>query len=239
MKHVGILEAGRSPSEAEKFGTSPQRFIDYFSDQPDLIFSAFPVFETGTLPKITECDAFIITGSVHSVYDDLKWIGLLKNFVRKAVAANTPVLGVCFGHQLMAEAFGGRVEKSDNGRGIGVHEHFLTKPGKEVFEGMLSIRLMAAHQDQVIEPPVEGSLLATSSFCKYAAFSYRPSGLSLQGHPEISPDYERHIILKWQKDDPINTEKVEEALHILNSMQSDALKIKPILSRFLTGRLTL
>jgi GMP synthase-like glutamine amidotransferase len=240
MKRIGIFETGRPSLDLiNKFGDSPQLFRTYFAEQKNLLFTTYSVCRGDAIPRPQDCDAFLLTGSEHSVYDKLVWIPPVMEFIRNAVGESIPVLGICFGHQLMAQAFGGEVRKSPKGRGIGIHQHMLTDIGQRVFSGLDAIGLMAAHQDQVIIPPPEGKLLASSPFCDYAGFSYGKSGLSLQGHPEIIPDFEKQIITDWQKSDPVDPQIVTTALRSLDEVRLDAAAIRNVLARFLSGHLAL
>src|SRR5690606_32956787 len=111
-----------------------------------------------------EAEGWLLTGSRHGVYDGLPFIAPLEAFVRDAYAAGVPLVGVCFGHQLIAQALGGRVEKFDGGWAVGRHSY--------AFEGVGEVALNAWHQDQVIEAPAGARQVASSEFCKNAALVY-------------------------------------------------------------------
>ncbi|MDJ1007942.1 MAG: type 1 glutamine amidotransferase [Paracoccaceae bacterium] len=122
-----------------------------------------------------EADGWIITGSKHGVYDDLAFIAKLEDFIRAAFAANRPMVGICFGHQIIAQAMGGTVVKFPGGWGAG---HSIYD-----FHGE-TVPLVAWHQDQVVEPPDTAEVIATSTFCEYAALLYGANALTIQAHPE-------------------------------------------------------
>lgn len=238
MPRIGILEMGRpAPEVVVQYGHAPRWFRGYFGEQPELTFADFPVFENGHVPDVKECDAWIMTGSSHSVYENVPWFPPMHRLIRHAVEQDIPVLGICFGHQLMAQALGGKVEKSLKGRGIGIHRHELTDAGRELFKGLDALHLVAAHQDQVVVPAPGSRLLATSPFCENAAFSYGPHALSLQGHPEILKPFALHVIHSWQESDPIDPKLVQAALHSLDTLAPDAPHIQPVLTRFLKKEL--
>src|SRR4029077_13579074 len=135
------------------------------------------------LPDPATLDAVLLTGSPAGVYDDLDWIAPLEDFVRSAYALKTPMAGICFGHQLMAQALGGIVRKSDKGWGIGRHVYDIA-PGNGVIDGE-RIAIAASHQDQVIAPPPGARTILSSAFAEHAGLLYgNGSALSVQPHPE-------------------------------------------------------
>ena len=155
----------------------------------------------GELPDTPDlCDAWLITGSRHGVYDDLAWIAPLKDFLRAARDAERALVGVCFGHQVLAEAFGGRAEKSEKGWGVGVHRYEVVARPPWMAEAPRELAWHAMHQDQVTAIPADATLLARSTFCPYAMLAYgdpaRPDAISVQGHPEFSTAYARDLVLR-------------------------------------------
>lgn len=178
---IGILETGRPPEElAGAYPDYPAMFADLLA-APDLTFRPYAVLD-GELPaSVTEADGWLITGSRHGVYEDHDWIAPLKAFIREIDAAGQPLVGICFGHQIMAEALGGRAEKYDGGWALGAHEYRGS-------DGQVH-RLNAFHQDQVTEVPPGAEVIASSPFCQYAALRYRGNMVSLQPHPEFAADY--------------------------------------------------
>ena len=145
------------------------------------------------VPDVVDCDGYIITGSRYSVYDDLPWIRHLVDFVRDALSAGKKIVGVCFGHQLMAHYFGGLVEKSSNGWAVGVHksEIILKQPWMDFNKGQSgnTFSLISSHQDQVVSMPTDASLYATNDFCPIAGFVVGHQVMTVQGHPEFDKDY--------------------------------------------------
>jgi GMP synthase-like glutamine amidotransferase len=141
-----------------------------------------------------QADAWLVTGSRHGVYDGLPWIEPLKTFLRACVAARVPVVGICFGHQILAEALGGRAVKSDRGWGLGVQDYDVVPGAPEWLRAMPAhFSMRALHQDQVVDLPPDAHVLARSPHCAFAALAYgdpeRPTAISLQPHPEFGPEF--------------------------------------------------
>ena len=197
---IGILETGKvNEALIPRHGEYPPMFAALLSPEgPELTFRSYAT-EDGELPESpAECDAWLITGSRHGVYDDLPWIEPLKAFLRAARVAKRPMVGICFGHQILAEALGGKAVKSDKGWGVGVHDYSVTcRPGW--MEGAPnSISVHAFHQDQVVEVPEDATVLASSPFCEFAMLAYgdpeAPDAISIQPHPEFGTDYTRDLL---------------------------------------------
>jgi GMP synthase-like glutamine amidotransferase len=130
-------------------------------------------------------EAILITGSSAGVYDALDWIAPLEAFVRRAHDRKVPMVGVCFGHQLIAQALGGTVRKSEKGWGLGRHVYDVA-PGNGLVEGA-RIAIACSHQDQVITPPVRARTILSSDFTPHAGLLYAGgTTLSVQAHPEFS-----------------------------------------------------
>ena len=216
---IGILETGRSrASLTERFGSYPDMFKALLGRaDPALTFEVYPVVD-GTFPAGPEdCDGWVVTGSRHGVYEDLPWMRTLKDFLLRAVDARVPVVGICFGHQILAEALGGRVAKSDRGWGVGIHEYEIVTPkpwmGEE--ERPAPLPLNAIHQDQVVELPAGVEVIARSAFCPYAMLAYGDTAMSIQAHPEFSIPYEK-ALLDVMRGDSVPTALADAALERIN-----------------------
>ena len=187
---VAILETGHPPGRlAEQFGDYPAMFRKLLG--PGFAVESFDV-AAGELPEPAAHSAYLITGSPAGVYDPLPWIAALEAFIREAKDAK--MVGICFGHQVMAEALGGHVEKSDKGWGAGLHRYRIV--GSEPWmDGTGEIAAPASHQDQVVVQPPNTVLVATSPFTEYAGLAWtdRPA-ISFQFHPEFSPAFAKALI---------------------------------------------
>jgi GMP synthase-like glutamine amidotransferase len=194
---IGVLEAGKIPVDfGERYDGFPKMFETLLGAvDPTLAFKTYPVVD-GVFPaSVSAEDGWLVTGSRHGVYDDLPWIAPLKEFLRRAVDAGIPVIGICFGHQILAEALGGKVVKVQQGWGCGVQRYALSKR-LPFLDGLPEhFALNAMHQDQVVVLPPGAEVIATSEFCPYASLAYGGNALSFQGHPEFSRDFVRELLL--------------------------------------------
>lgn len=187
---LAIIETGRPPGDlSSRFGDYSAMFTRMLG--PDFEFETFHA-QAGDLPDSSAHEAYLITGSPAGVYDPLPWIPELLQFIRRS--SDKKMVGICFGHQAMAEALGGRVEKSNKGWGIGLHRYRVEQV-RPWMDGAGEISIPVSHQDQVIVQPPKTDIVATSDFTPYAALAWtdRPA-VSFQFHPEFEPDYTRALI---------------------------------------------
>lgn len=189
---IGILEAGLLRDEmVGRFDPYPvmfERFIGLAGHEFE--FETFCVLNNEMPPSIYACDGWLITGSRHGVYDQLEWMAPLQDFVRELAAEKIPLIGVCFGHQIIAQALGGEVVKSDKGWGVGVHDYRIDRVHSWMQTGSRQAKMYAFHQDQVVKLPETAEVFLSSDFCPYAGLSYGDSIISVQAHPEFEEDYE-------------------------------------------------
>ena len=182
---LAILETGRPPGDlAQRFGDYPAMFAKMLG--PEFEVQSFDV-TAGELPDPAARDAVLITGSPAGVYEDHDWLPGLFDFIR--AAKDSKMIGVCFGHQAMAEALGGHVEKSDKGWGVGLHSYPIIRH-EAWMDDVPLVAAPASHQDQVVQPPPNAELIASSVFTPYAGFAWRDQpAISFQFHPEMSPAF--------------------------------------------------
>ena len=191
---IGILETGRPPQELEsEFPDYPTMVANWLAPiQAE--FKSYAALD-GELPNTpTDCDLWIITGSRFGVYERLDWVTALENFVRECHAAVQPMIGICFGHQLIAQALGGEVRKSDKGWGLGVETYPIANWPKELGHAPQSLNLQSYHQDQVERVPDGAQILAGTDFCPVGALWYPGFALTVQGHPEFESDYFKSLV---------------------------------------------
>ena len=226
---LAILETGRPPGDlVRRFGDYPAmmtRMLDgeFEIDTFDVAAGEFPA-------DPSDYEAYLVTGSPAGVYDPLPWIEPLKQFLRDA--GDRKLVGICFGHQIMAEAFGGHVEKSDKGWGIGL-QHYEIDRVEPWMDEMASIDVPASHQDQVVAQPPHTKVIASSPFTPFAALAWtdRPA-ISVQFHPEFDLDYAKALI-------EARREKMPDADRAIASLDrpNDNARIADWIRRFLTAPL--
>ena len=189
---LGVLQAGGPPvALALKFGSYAQMFMATLGEGP-----AWRVYDVqqGEWPEQPEDqDGYIVTGSSSGVYETDAWIAQLLEFLR-AARGRVKLVGVCFGHQAMAQAFGGRVIKSPKGWGVGLHTYRVVERTSWMDDAS-SFALPASHQDQVVELPPGARVLAASDFTPFAMLDYPGlDAISIQPHPEFAPAYAQALI---------------------------------------------
>lgn len=190
---VGILKTGRPPKPAiPQFGTYPDMFMRLLG--PDAYDWRVYAADEGELPDAPEdCAAYIVTGSAAGVYESDPWIGELLDWLR-AARGRAKLVGICFGHQAMAQAFGGQVIKSPKGWAIGQQNYHVLR-AEPWMDGPPAIRLPGSHQDQVVELPPNAEVVAASAFTPLGALAWRDQpAISMQLHPEFEPAYARALI---------------------------------------------
>jgi GMP synthase-like glutamine amidotransferase len=190
---LGILETGRPPRALRpQFGDYPAMFRALLGEDA-FDYRTFQTY-AGELPtQVEDCDAYLVTGSPAGVYEDRPWIGPLLDFLR-ATKGRAPLVVICFGHQAMAQAFGGKVEKSARGRVQGL-QRYAVAHCEPWMDGAGSFYGAAAHQDQVVALPPDACLVAGDSSTPYGMLSYRGQrAISLQLHPEFEPAFARALV---------------------------------------------
>ncbi|OCH96753.1 GMP synthase [Legionella jamestowniensis] len=156
----------------------------------------FSIFDArqGQLPdNVHAADAYLISGSRHGVNDDFAWIRKLEEFVLCLHQARKKIIGICFGHQLIAKVLGGKVVAA-NGWGIGISSNKITQRKSWMLPAQNNLNLIVSHQDQVVELPSEAEILASSDFCPVYMMQINNHLLTVQGHPEFTKAYSQALI---------------------------------------------
>ena len=201
---LAILQTGHNnPALPQTLRAYPQMFSDLLvplAPNQDVEFTTYRVVD-GEFPNdIHDHDGYIITGSRHGVYEDLPFIAPLMRFIQDCFAHNIPQAGICFGHQALAQALGGRVEKSTKGWGVGIRKVNVVKTTNYMEEGSDTIDLIYVHQDQVLDLPENAVHLAGDEFCPNAAYAIGDTVFSVQGHPEFDKGYVHELLAIRGKD---------------------------------------
>ena len=195
---IGILEADPAlESLRDEFGNYVVMFKDLLNEGAEgreLDFRVYNVLDGEYPVDLDECDGYLITGSRASVYDDEEWIHNLQDFVIQLHNAKKKLVGICFGHQLVAQALGGKTEAAEVGWGVGVHSSRVRESTDYMFPNEREISLLVSHKDQVTELPDGAKLLASSDFCEHAMFQVDNHILTFQGHPEFAKGYSRGLM---------------------------------------------
>ena len=187
-----IIQTGEVPlSLRDRFGPYRRMFETMFDGTGQgFAYDMVAVSDGEPLPDPRALEGIVITGSAAGVYDDYAWLDPLRAFIRDAYGKQTPMLGVCFGHQIMADALGGDVRKSDKGWGLGRHTYAVRGRPDFMRTAPAALAVACSHQDQVIVPPAEAEVILSSDFTPNAGLSYRNgAALSFQPHPEFADDY--------------------------------------------------
>jgi len=176
---IGVLITGHPPDELAKSGAYDSYFARLLAGHGFDVVSWTVV--DGDFPQsVDEADGWLITGSKHGAYEAHDWIPPLEDFIRAAYAAAVPMIGVCFGHQIIAQALGGKVEKFKGGWSVGLTDYRI---GDDTYA------INAWHQDQVVEKPAEAEVFASSDFCAHAGLVYGDRIWTIQPHPEYASDF--------------------------------------------------
>lgn len=182
---IGILQTGQAPAEMRaRLGDYPALFERLLTGQ-GFNFRTWHVEAMEFPDSPDDADGWLITGSRHGVYEDHAFIPPLEAFIREALDRKRPVVGICFGHQIMAQALGGDVGKFPGGWAVGAQDYD--------FDGQ-QITLNAWHQDQVLVPPAGARTFGRNAFCAHAALTYGDMGLSIQAHPEFDDAFIQGLI---------------------------------------------
>jgi GMP synthase-like glutamine amidotransferase len=226
---IAILETGAPPGRLrETFGDYPA-MLRAILDGAGL-FETFQV-EQGEYPRDPAAyDAHLVTGSPAGVYDERPWIAPLFDYLR-AARGRSRMAGICFGHQAMAQAFGGQVIKSPKGYGLGLHSYDVLNRAPWMVEGGDQIAVAVSHQDQVVELPPGATVLAGSDFTPFGMIDYGGGAISFQQHPEFDAPFAKALV-EIRRGAPLTDDEVETAVASLDA-PSDRHVLSGWIRRFL------
>ena len=177
---IGILQCGQSPAQLkDSLGDYPDMFVRLLGGR-GFDFDIWHVEEMQFPDDIDAADGWLLTGSRHGAYEDHAFIPPLEDFIRRAYAAGVPMVGICFGHQIIAQALGGTVVKHPGGWAVGTQDYDF---------GGQPVRLNAWHQDQVVTLPEGAQVAGRNAFCENAALIYGDTAFTVQAHPEFKDDF--------------------------------------------------
>ena len=182
---IGILQTGHVNAQlVDENGDYPEIFASFLTGR-GLGFDTFAVCD-GVFPSGPEmAEGWLITGSKYGAYEDLPWIAPLEQLIRDIYASPRPMVGICFGHQIIAQALGGKVEKFAGGWSVGRQSYTLNGE---------TLALNAWHQDQVLGVPEGAKVVSSTPFCDNAALVYGNRAFTLQPHPEINRTYIKGLL---------------------------------------------
>lgn len=194
--HICILETDViRPELIDEFKGYGHMFEQLFAKQPIAAeFSVFNVLNGQYPPQGGQYDAYLVTGSKADSFSQEPWVLKLKDFLLERYQRGDTLLGVCFGHQLLALTLGGEVARAEQGWGVGTHEYQLESPAQWQQPSLDKLTLLISHQDQVTRLPEHAQRLAFSSFCPNAAYYIGNQVLCFQGHPEFVPGYSKALL---------------------------------------------
>ena len=219
MTRIAILETGVPPEALrDDYDDYPARFRALLGDGvPTTRFNV----QEGRLPDDPSAfEGVVVTGSAAGVYEDHFWIPHLLDWLRTA-RGRTRMLGICFGHQAMAQAFGGHVEKSDKGWGVGLHRYDILGHEPWMFPKANSVAIPVSHQDQVVAVSPDARIIAASDFTPHAGLAWGEDAASFQCHPEFQPDYAAALV--ELRRDRIPRDVADQALETLRRPNDRAL----------------
>lgn len=199
--HLGFLNADELKAEfVANYGDYPDMFSHRLRNiEPALQVSTYNA-HNGELPaSIDETDIYLLTGSKQSVYENELWISHLTEFVQALHAQKKPLIGICFGHQMVAHALGGKVEKSEHGWQVGIKRNALNSAAKDIGIQAKHFQIISSHQDQIVELAPGTEVLASESQCPFAMTRLGRHIFTVQGHPEFDKAFAKDVYTMRRK----------------------------------------
>ena len=233
---ITIVQTGDVPAPLRsEFGPYAKMFERMFDSTGfDFNYEIVTVDDHSLLPDPSRLEAIVITGSPAGVYEDHAWLPPLRDFIRGAYAAKTPMLGICFGHQIMADALGGDVQKSPKGWGLGRHTYRVLGRPDFMDNAPETVSVACSHQDQVLVPPADAEVILASDFTPNAGLFYKSGkALSFQPHPEFLDDYALALVNLRRGNAP---DAVVDGGISSFAQSSDSARISDYIAKFFLGK---
>ena len=217
---IGIIQFDSVLQQYQgQFGDYDQMLIHLLQQaDPTLKFETYAITDGQYPQTLKDCDAYVTTGSKDSVYETLPWMERFKPFLHELYEQNIKLAGICFGHQLVAEWFGGKTLESNMGWGVGVSQHRVINPQFWMRFKLDQFNLVVSHKDQVEQLPPGAVLLAGNDFCPNAMYQFG-SFLCMQGHPEFSKAYSQTMM--QHRRDKLGPKVLEQGLESLKQDVQD------------------
>lgn len=197
--HIGILQCDHVVDELmPTFGDYPDMFRRLLlRTDPTRQFTVYDLTRNQFPASANDHDAWLITGSKWSTCDADPWIRRAEDFIRELHAHKSRTVGICFGHQLIAQSLGGKVEQAGHvGWGVGVHETAIKVQRPWMDPPASTLSLLVSHQDQVTALPEGAQVLASHDFCPIDMYELEGHMLGFQGHPEFPKEYSRSTMVR-------------------------------------------
>lgn len=206
---IGLLMVGHvDPKSQHISGDYPELFGSIL--EPEGVELVRYDLDEGRFPdSLQECDGWLCSPSRMSTYDPVDWLADAEQLLRDIVAQEAPYVGICFGHQLLAQALGGKVEKAAYGWGVGVRDYEVVQRRPWMTPAADEIHLIGSHQDQVMTLPDGAELLFRSDYCPNGGFAIGERAWTIQVHPEFHPELTDHLLAG--RIELIGAERVAEA----------------------------
>lgn len=229
---IGLLLLDELPEHALHVrGDYPVLYEHLFADE-DVRLVGIAVHRGDGPASLGDADVWVVTGSRHSVYDDLEWIATASDLMRELLRTEVPTVGVCFGHQLLGHVLGGEVGPA--GRwGVGVQSYRTVRSLPWFPEADDGIALIASHQDQILDVPEEAAVWSTSQYCPAAGLVVGERAWSVQGHPEFTADV-AHVLYEGRRE-RLGDEIIDQARATLEQSVSNRSVARAIV-RFASSR---
>ncbi|HUP14819.1 MAG TPA: GMP synthase [Acidimicrobiia bacterium] len=214
-------------------GDYPEFFARFFADRPDVELVEFDL-TAGEFPvDLDQCDAWITTGSRHSVYEDVPWVVTLADLVRRFDRERRKLVGICFGAQMIGHALGGEVARAPAGWQVGIKETRVGLAQLWMVPAADTFRILHMNGDQILIPPERLRVLGSSEGVPVSVIAVGDHFIGFQGHPEFEPAYSA-VLMEARRGNPIPEDVVDSGLSSL-AIDTDTRLLSDWITRFIAG----